>query len=248
MLTADPIAETKEQLAQFIPAFVAGYASPQLVIELRAIEVPQRYGPPKVEAGFFDLMDPALKAAFWDAVRSFVSRPSLEQPEGVYVTVNPVSPALLARANGRLKVAGRRGALSCSDKDVLVRRWLPIDVDPVRPIAGISATDEEKSNARRVIDGVREDLRARGFPDPIFTDSGNGFHAWYPIDPPADDKYIEEALKGIAARHDAPDAKVDTTVFNPSRIMKLPGTWARKGDPIPDRPHRMARVLEVPAL
>ena len=35
-------------------------------------------------------------------------------------------------------------------------------------------------------------------------------------------------------------------VANPSRILKLPGTWARKGDSVPDRPHRMARVLELP--
>jgi hypothetical protein len=36
-------------------------------------------------------------------------------------------------------------------------------------------------------------------------------------------------------------------VFNPARIWKLYGTIARKGDSLPDRPHRLARVLDVPS-
>ena len=40
--------------------------------------------------------------------------------------------------------------------------------------------------------------------------------------------------------------KVDTTTFNPARIVKLYGTPARKGDSTEDRPHRLARLLEVP--
>ena len=40
--------------------------------------------------------------------------------------------------------------------------------------------------------------------------------------------------------------KVDTSTFNPARIVKLYGTPARKGDSMPDRPHRLARLLDVP--
>ena len=40
--------------------------------------------------------------------------------------------------------------------------------------------------------------------------------------------------------------EVDRKVFNASRIVKLYGTLARKGDSTPDRPHRRAAVLEVP--
>jgi len=35
-------------------------------------------------------------------------------------------------------------------------------------------------------------------------------------------------------------------VFNPARIWKLYGTVSRKGDSIPERPHRLARILEAP--
>jgi hypothetical protein len=40
--------------------------------------------------------------------------------------------------------------------------------------------------------------------------------------------------------------KIDQTVYNPARICKVPGTWARKGDDIPERPHRQSRLVEVP--
>lgn len=38
----------------------------------------------------------------------------------------------------------------------------------------------------------------------------------------------------------------DQTVFNPARLWKLYGTTARKGDDLPERPHRLARLLHVP--
>ena len=40
---------------------------------------------------------------------------------------------------------------------------------------------------------------------------------------------------------------VDRSVHNPARIWKLYGTWAGKGDSIPERPHRMAKLIETPA-
>ena len=41
--------------------------------------------------------------------------------------------------------------------------------------------------------------------------------------------------------------KVDRTTYNAARIWKLYGTLVCKGDSTPDRPHRLARWLEVPA-
>jgi hypothetical protein len=98
-----------------------------------------------------------------------------------------------------------------------------------------------------VLDAVRGGLDSLGWPPPLVLDSGNGFHLWYPIDlPAADGGRVGRVLKGLACLYDTPAAAVDTSVFNPSRIAKLPGTWARKGDATADRPHRMARVLEAP--
>jgi hypothetical protein len=47
-------------------------------------------------------------------------------------------------------------------------------------------------------------------------------------------------LQAIAKQFDGPDAHVDTSVFNAARIIKVLGSWARKGDSTDDRPHRQS--------
>ena len=79
-------------------------------------------------------------------------------------------------------------------------------------------------------------------------DSGNGYHLLYRIDlPAADGGLVERVLKSLAARFDNEHVKIDQSVYNPARICKLPGTMARKGDHTEARPHRRAKLLEVPA-
>jgi hypothetical protein len=39
---------------------------------------------------------------------------------------------------------------------------------------------------------------------------------------------------------------IDAKLFNPSRIIKLSGTIARKGPHAADRPHRCSKVISVP--
>ncbi len=58
---------------------------------------------------------------------------------------------------------------------------------------------------------------------------------------------MERILKVLAQKFDSAAVEVDKSVFNPARICKIPGTLARKGDDVADRPHRLGRVLEVPA-
>jgi hypothetical protein len=126
------------------------------------------------------------------------------------------------------------------------RRWLLVDVDPIRDSL-ISATDVEKALAKETALAVREHLRGLGWPEPVLGDSGNGYHLLYRVDLPADDGgLVERILKALAARLDTDKVKIDQKVFNPARICKLPGTLARKGDNTPTRPHRRASLLEVP--
>src|SRR5690349_1740657 len=100
---ADP---TAAELDRFLPAFTAG--ADRLVVELRALRCPRRFGKPITRAGFFEL--PAREDAFRSAVRSLLSDPA-GRPEGVYVTLNPLDPDLLARANNRVKDQYDRGAI-----------------------------------------------------------------------------------------------------------------------------------------
>jgi hypothetical protein len=208
---------------------------PGQVVELRALDV-KGNGRPHTEAGFFD-SDHLVQMA----------RAALQvttHAKGVYFTLNPLNPDLLARRCNRIDWAGE-GELA-KDKDVVRPRWLLIDADPVRdPL--ISSTDEEKAAALQTAMAVREYLRSRAWPDPIVADSGNGYHLLYRVDLAADDgACVERILRALAARFNNDRVKIDQKVFNPSRICKLPGTLARKGDSTPTRPHRRAKLLEIP--
>lgn len=164
---------------------------------------------------------------------------------GVYLTLNPCNPALLARAVNRLQ---EHAQVSTSDADILRRRWLLIDFDPVRPV-GISSTNREHGRAIAVACGAWDDLRSAGFPDPGVGDSGNGAHLLYPVDLPNDSnatELVKHILAGVAARCAPDDITVDQTVFNAGRITKVYGTMVCKGDNLPDRPHRRSRLLEIP--
>ncbi|MFQ6026632.1 MAG: hypothetical protein ACE5Q6_03860 [Dehalococcoidia bacterium] len=163
-----------------------------------------------------------------------------------YFTINPVDPDLLARAANRLQDFART---TTNDLQIVKRRWLPIDFDPVRP-AGISSTDAEHEAAIDRARECREWLAGRGWPDPVFIDSGNGAHLLYPVELPNDEAATQDmskALQALAFKFDDVAVAVDTGNFNPARIWKIPGTLAMKGDNTPERPHRLSRILEAPA-
>ena len=237
---------THEQLKLFLPTFREG--AEQLVVEVRAFDVldfrKDDGDRRKNVSGFFDITTQTGREAIGTAIKALVSKPPADQPSGIYLTVNPLSPILLAKVKDRL-VKARTGD-GARDEHVVIRRWIPIDADPVKPFANISATDEEKAAARQVIDGVRADLDGSSWPVRMFVDSGNGFHLWVRADLPADDgDATKRFLTALGRRHNTAGAKIDATLANASRILKIPGTWARKGEDIPDRPHRLCRVLEV---
>ena len=211
--------------------------APDDVVELRVLEArTTSYRNPHVESGYFDDWGKLVEAAA-----------TIGKAKGWYVCLNPVNPALLARAANRIRPVGKEP--TTSDSDILQRRWLPIDLDAVRP-AGISATDEEHKAALDFALLIRDCLAAMGWPEPILADSGNGAHLLYRVDLPADDGgLVERCLKSLVAHFGARSDEVDldTTVHNPARIWKLYGTLACKGDSTVERPHRLARLLAVPS-
>ena len=163
----------------------------------------------------------------------------------VYITLNPVNPALLARASNRLETYAET---TTSDADILSRRWMLVDLDPKRP-AGISASDAEHKAALARAEVVRHWLAEQGWPEPVVADSGNGAHLLYRLALAIDAEntaVIQNSLKALAIRFDTPAVSVDTSVYNLSRISKLYGTWACKGDNTADRPHRLSRILSAP--
>lgn len=222
---------------------------PGQVVELRALRVQDGTKGGSTWAGTF-VGDDLAELCTWALKLS-------GNCSGVYFTLNPLKPHRLTNPAGRVGKATK--GLLAGDADVLCRRWVLIDVDPVRAKGHEkdSATDAEKEAARQVMQAVREWLATADgtdWPAPTVCDSGNGYHLLYRLDdgpieklPLPEDDYLRQVLRFLAGRFDTAAAKIDTSVFNPSRIVKFPGTLTCKGSGEGDRPHRRARILEVPA-
>lgn len=195
----------------------------------------QRYNP-RVIYGYFN--DPSL-------VPSALQKLGLSGAKGIYLTMNPVAPELLARSCNKFSEA--KDGHTTSDKDIVRRRWLLVDADPKRP-SGISSNDEEKAHALECLNNIQTHLSEAGWPIPIMADSGNGYHLLYRMDEPAEGALVKQCLMVLDQQFSDEHTSVDTTVFNPARIVKLYGTRAEKGDDCPDlgRPHRLSRILSVP--
>jgi hypothetical protein len=226
---ASPLRPDPELLATFWDAIV----DPGHVHEVRIPKT--RRGPSRlwgVASGYFDNRD-----AFVRALSSLTG----QDAEGTYVTLNPVDEALLARAHNRL-VGGRPP--TTADGDVLHLRHLLIDIDPVRP-TGISATDDEVAAAVAVRDSVWHFLRDEAaWPHPVaVTKSGNGGGLLHRLDLPNDPAHadlLRRVLLALDALFSTATTKIDSTTFNASRITKVIGSIAAKGDHVPQRPWRLA--------
>jgi len=213
--------------------FLQAIWRPGEVREVRALKRrDEKFKWEKNKGGFFD--NPK-KAAF-----EIQRINATDVYQGIYITLNPVDPTLLARCHNRLDNATNQA----KDADITELEYLLADIDPERK-ADISATDEEKAAAKELAQKIIEDY---GKPI-IMGDSANGYQLLYRHNA---NKVTQENvdrlrafLQLLAQKYDNDKAKIDIKVFNPARISKVFGTWARKGDSIPDRPHRQAQLLEV---
>jgi hypothetical protein len=225
-------AHSKTQSQSVILGGLKLLCEPGEVYELRC---PKTSQDGTVSGYFDDLPKLAYHADYWSGIAP-----------AVYLTLNPVKRDLLARAANRIQ---RRATATTADHEVAKRRRLLLDFDPVRP-AGISSTDEEHAAALARAKKCKNWLATHGFPDPLIADSGNGGHLVYGLDLPNDDpsrQLVENFLKAIAKRFSDSKVKVDVSVFNAARISKVYGTLACKGDNLPERPHRLSRILEAPS-
>ena len=218
------------------------------VVEIRAFGLNGRTkawegwaGRNAVVYGYFDnATDFAKCAASLDQLRA----------QAVYFTLNPVDPRLIARCMNRLKVSTPKEPTT-SDKDIVRIRWIPIDIDPVRP-AGISSSQEELEKAFGAAKEIIEWMESEcGMADPVKGCSGNGAHLCYRIDGTKGWENTQESVEQVKkilnllyVRFSDPSIHVDTSVYNPARIWKIYGTRARKGDHHPDRPHRKSYLIQ----
>ena len=166
----------------------------------------------------------------------------------IYFTVNEVKPACSSRKqyNTFMFVSGS----ATSKNDIQHRWWLPIDIDVERP-TDVSSTDEEKQYAHQKAGSVYKFLLSKGFPSPIVCDSSSGYHLYYPIDMPNTDeveKLIKSFYEVVSNFFTDERVKIDKVVGDANRIMRMAGTWGRKGRDSEERPHRMAKILLAPQI
>jgi hypothetical protein len=171
---------------------------------------------------------------------------SVETTPAVYWTIQDIDNSLLKEGGENKLFSG----VVETTKDSHVKKyvWLPIDCDPTRD-GKVSSTDEEKAEAESVAYDIRRFLNELGIPS-VFADSGNGYHILLRLEIPNQNgtsRLVEETLRAFSARFSNKAVNIDTTVFNPSRILKIYGSVSRKGQHTDERPWRTSRLIDVPA-
>lgn len=187
-------------------------------------------------------------SGYFKSIDNLISELPKYSNGNVYFVMNEISDACYSREQTERFIEKAKN--TTSDNDIIFRDWLLIDVDPKRP-SGVSATDEEKGKAKQVVNNVYTFFRDLGFGEPIICDSGNGFHLLYKIRLENTDQnkmLIMVVLQVLDMYFTTPDAEIDKTVFNASRITKLYGTDSKKGNSTKDRPHRESRILRTPKV
>lgn len=204
---------------------------PKEVVEIRILKTDKG-----TVSGYFD-----DNQELTNSVQKYVGK------HDIYVTLNPTKDEMLARCSNRLQTYAKN---TSSDQDIKEIRKILIDIDPKRA-SGISSTDVEKRAAFSLIKKIRKDLIREGFPEPIVANSGNGYHMLLHVelDNTKDNvTIVKEFLATLDFLYSNDKAQVDVTTYNPSRIVKLYGTKACKGDDTEDRPHRWSKLVKVPEV
>ena len=208
--------------------------SPGSIVELRAI-----LDNGNMASGYYD--DMAQLAADAEKVEG-------ANAQGIYVTLNELDPALLARSSNRIKMRLGKKDPTTGDENITRRRWFPVDIDAVRA-SGVSSSDAEHTAALDKAARIAQYLKDEGWPEPIVGDSGNGAHLLYAIDMPNNAEstdLVKRGLEALALLFNDKLSTVDTANHNASRIWKLYGTVSRKGDSTKARPHRRSKLESFP--
>ncbi len=170
-----------------------------------------------------------------------------DRPKAICCNLNPIRKSLVDGPSNKSKLFKK-------DDDIEKRLWLFIDIDSKR-LPDTSATKAELECAHKLAQNLIDFLNSQGWPQPAITMSGNGYHVLYRIDQPntTDVKEtIKQVLAALASKFDTEGAEIDTSVYNASRIIKIAGTLARKGNEIIDaqpdqcRPHRQCKLIFRP--
>lgn len=167
--------------------------------------------------------------------------------EQLYFTINEINPDCYGRH--QCERIAKSPKTTTTDSDIIKRKSVLIDFDPVRA-SGVNASDDEFELAHKKAQDVFKYLRQDGFSDPVIAISGNGWHLHYFVDDCMNTKentdIIKRFLQSLSKMFTDDKVDIDEKVFNAGRICKLYGTMAKKGANIAERPWRMSKLVYVP--
>lgn len=203
------------------------------ILELRPIwpkGVPDHKKAPSVHFSAKDYESIAACKAAFEAKALELNR----QGFNVYTVMNPIREDF-------------KGPGAIKDADIRYRDLLLIDIDRVGDTSS-PANQAELDAAKVLALEIREYLAERDWHKPIILMSANGYHLYYILEGIPNDfdsaSLVRRLLKNLASHFDNGLVGIDTSVYNASRITKVPGTIARKGMEAVDRPYRMAEVCD----
>ena len=175
-----------------------------------------------------------------------VERLDAEGKFQIYFTLNCIEESCYGREQCEKVVWKPKN--TTTDNNIKGRYWILIDLDPKRP-SGTSSSNEEYEKAHYKAVDVYRYLMDMGFYEPVVCSSGNGWHLLLPCKigiSSETNEVVNKFLKVVSMLFSDESIDIDVKVGNPARICKLYGTMAKKGTNIPERPHRMARIVKTP--
>ena len=164
-----------------------------------------------------------------------------ENTKCIWTTLQACKPGVLGRASNRIQ---NNPASTTNDNDISHFTVFPIDLDSDNPTETSASDAELKETAARAKEIYRVITEDLGIPA-VKAMSGNGCHILIYLEPleatPENTERFYNSGKIIENLYGT-----DIKNYNPSRCWKLYGTTVRKGDNIPERPHRQARLIDFP--
>jgi hypothetical protein len=207
-------------------------------IELQALEWPM--GGQRTRNCFAHASSPKVALGLLEEAES-------ARPRGMYVIANALNDAVTTRAPAGHWHASQKGG-STSDRDIVARRVLFIDVDADRP-AGTSATNEEMKHTVALACSVYGFLESIVGADALaYGHSGNGRQVYVALDNLEATTEVGVTLRAILSalhkRFSTKEAHIDAAVADAKRLVPAFGTTKRKGvADQAERPHRRTAIV-----
>jgi hypothetical protein len=176
-----------------------------------------------------------------DRERFYADAAAVNGVGNVYTNLNRLHPDIYSRAADRLKPYSQTRFTA---DEITWRPRLCVDLDPKR-FPGINSTEDELQAALELGKVVTEYIESQWGESVLPVHSGNGMQLLFRIDERPSSPLVGSFLKHLDSKFSTEQVKVDTSLGDLPRIVRLPGTLNCKGDHIPERPRRMAHIVET---